>query len=208
MVTELNESNFDSFVESNHIAIIDCWAPWCGPCRRMGPIVEELANDLAGKAGVAKLNTDENQAIAIRFNINAIPTLRERLGDRAVLRAMHFFDENRRVLEQVQALKNGDFEGFLAGVRASGRSSWMLLQNIIPLGSTAHQQMALAQALCEKLLDGRGACRVHGGGFAGTILAFVPDEMLGQFRSGAEAVLGAGSCHVLSIRQTGGTRLG
>ena len=134
--------------------------------------------------------------------------VREQTGDRAVLRAMHFFDENRRVLEQVQALKNGDFEGFLAGVRASGRSSWMLLQNIIPLGSTAHQQMALAQALCEKLLDGRGACRVHGGGFAGTILALVPDEMLGQFRSGAEAVLGAGSCHVLSIRQTGGTRLG
>lgn len=134
--------------------------------------------------------------------------IREQTGDRAVLRAMHFFDENRRVLEQVQALKNGDFEGFLAGVRASGRSSWMLLQNIIPLGSTAHQQMALAQAVCEKLLDGRGACRVHGGGFAGTILAFVPDEMLEQFRSGAEAVLGAGSCHVLSIRQTGGTRLG
>ncbi len=75
--------------------------------------------------------------------------VREQTGDRAVLRAMHFFDENRRVLEQVQALKNGDFEGFLAGVRASGRSSWMLLQNIIPLGSTAHQQMALAQALAK-----------------------------------------------------------
>ena len=75
MVTELNESNFDSFVESTKIAIIDCWAPWCGPCRRMGPIVEELSGDLAGKAGVAKLNTDENQGIAIRFNINAIPTL-------------------------------------------------------------------------------------------------------------------------------------
>ncbi|MBR4225995.1 MAG: thioredoxin [Candidatus Methanomethylophilaceae archaeon] len=75
MVTELNESNFDQFVESNSLAIIDCWAPWCGPCRRMGPIVEELAADLAGKAGVAKLNTDENQAIAIRFNITAIPTL-------------------------------------------------------------------------------------------------------------------------------------
>ena len=136
-----------------------------------------------------------------------LPAVRAQTGDRAILRAMHFFDENRRVLEQVQALKNGDFETFLAGVRASGRSSWMLLQNIIPLGSTAHQQMALAQAVCEKLLDGRGACRVHGGGFAGTILAFVPDEMLEQFRSGAEAVLGAGSCHVLSIRQTGGTRL-
>jgi thioredoxin 1 len=75
MVTELNESSFDQFVESNSLAIIDCWAPWCGPCRRMGPIVEELAADLAGKAGVAKLNTDENQAIAIRFNITAIPTL-------------------------------------------------------------------------------------------------------------------------------------
>ncbi|MBP3386808.1 MAG: thioredoxin [Candidatus Methanomethylophilaceae archaeon] len=75
MVTELNESNFDSFVESNKIAVIDCWAPWCGPCRRMGPIIEELSNDLAGRVGVAKLNTDDNQAIAVRFNINAIPTL-------------------------------------------------------------------------------------------------------------------------------------
>ena len=75
MVTELNESNFDSFVESNKIAVIDCWAPWCGPCRRMGPIIEELDGELAGKVGVAKLNTDENQGIAIRFNINAIPTL-------------------------------------------------------------------------------------------------------------------------------------
>ena len=75
MVTELNESNFDQFVDSNSLAIIDCWAPWCGPCRRMGPIVEELASDLQGKAGVAKLNTDENQAIAVRFNISAIPTL-------------------------------------------------------------------------------------------------------------------------------------
>ena len=75
MVTELNESSFDSFVNDNSLAIIDCWAPWCGPCRRMGPIIEELAEDLKGKAGVAKLNTDENQAIAIRFNINAIPTI-------------------------------------------------------------------------------------------------------------------------------------
>lgn len=71
----MNESNFDSFVESNKIAVIDCWAPWCGPCKRMGPIIDELATELAGKVGVAKLNTDENQGIAIRFNINAIPTL-------------------------------------------------------------------------------------------------------------------------------------
>ncbi len=75
MVTELNESNFDQFVDSHSLVIIDCWAPWCGPCRRMGPIIEELAADLEGQVGVAKLNTDENQAIAVRFNINAIPTL-------------------------------------------------------------------------------------------------------------------------------------
>jgi thioredoxin 1 len=75
MVTELNENTFDKFVEDNKIAIVDCWAPWCGPCRMMGPIIEELAQDLAGKVGVAKLNTDDNQGIAARFQINAIPTL-------------------------------------------------------------------------------------------------------------------------------------
>ncbi|MBE6518836.1 MAG: thioredoxin [Thermoplasmata archaeon] len=75
MVTELNETNFDKFVDDNKLAIIDCWAPWCGPCRRMGPIIEELAEELNGKVGVAKLNTDENQGIAVRFQINAIPTL-------------------------------------------------------------------------------------------------------------------------------------
>ncbi len=75
MVTELNENTFDKFVEDNKIAVVDCWAPWCGPCRMMGPIIEELADDLAGKVGVAKLNTDENQGIAARFQINAIPTL-------------------------------------------------------------------------------------------------------------------------------------
>ena len=75
MVTELTEATFDKFVEDNKIALIDCWAPWCGPCRRMGPIIEELSTELEGKVGVAKLNTDDNQAIAVRFNINAIPTL-------------------------------------------------------------------------------------------------------------------------------------
>ncbi len=75
MVTELTSQNFDKFVEEHKIVIIDCWAPWCGPCRRMGPIIEELANELNGKVGVAKLNTDDNHAIAARFSINAIPTL-------------------------------------------------------------------------------------------------------------------------------------
>ena len=75
MVTELNEAQFNDFVKQSGIVMVDCWAPWCGPCRRMGPIVEELALDLAGKVAVAKLNTDENQGVAMNFGINAIPTL-------------------------------------------------------------------------------------------------------------------------------------
>ena len=75
MVTELNEAQFNEFVKQSGIVMVDCWAPWCGPCRRMGPIVEALASDLAGKVAVAKLNTDENQGVAMKFGINAIPTL-------------------------------------------------------------------------------------------------------------------------------------
>ena len=136
-----------------------------------------------------------------------LKSAREAAGDRAVLRAMHFFDENRRVQQQVQALEAGDFEGFLAGVRDSGRSSWMLLQNVIPTGSREHQQMALALAACEKQLAGRGACRIHGGGFAGTIQAFVPSDMTEEYAEKMEKVFGKGSCYKLYIRPVGGTEV-
>ena len=137
----------------------------------------------------------------------ALPALRREAGDRAVLRAMHIYEENRRVTEQVAALRRGDFDRFLELVKASGRSSWMYLQNVIPAGYKAHQDLALALALAEKLLGGRGACRVHGGGFAGTLQAFVPLDSLEAFRAGMEAVLGEGSCHILSIRSAGGILL-
>lgn len=135
-----------------------------------------------------------------------LPTLREQCGDRAVLRAMHFYQEDRRVAEQVAALERGDLDAFLALVRQSGRSSYMYLQNVLIPGRE-RQEMALALALCERLLDGQGACRVHGGGFAGTVQAFVPRERLEHFRAGVEQVLGQGSCHVLRIRAHGGTEL-
>ena len=137
----------------------------------------------------------------------ALPELRREAGDRAVLRAVHIYEENRRVTEQVAALRRGDFDRFLELVKASGRSSWMYLQNVIPAGYKEHQDLAVSLALAEKLLNGRGACRVHGGGFAGTIQAFVPLDMLDRFRSGMDAVLGEGSCHILSIRSAGGTLL-
>ncbi len=130
--------------------------------------------------------------------------LRDQFGDRAVLRAYHFYKENARVPQQVAALRSGDFNKFLQLVKQSGYSSWMYLQNVIPAGYREHQDVALALALCENYLDGRGAYRVHGGGFAGTVQAFVPMDMLENFRQGIDAVLGEGACHVLSIRPHGG----
>ena len=136
-----------------------------------------------------------------------LPEVRAKAGDRAVLRAIHVYEDNRRVERQVEALRSGDFPAFLALVRDSGLSSWRFLQNVVPAGYTRHQEVALALALAEKLLDGRGACRVHGGGFAGTIQAFVPFDLLERFRSEMDRVLGTGACHVLSIRPVGGVRL-
>ena len=132
-----------------------------------------------------------------------LPEVRACAGDRAVLRAIHVFEDNRRVRRQVCALQEGRFEDFLREVSASGASSWQYLQNVTPTGSTAHQALAIALSQAGRLLEGRGACRVHGGGFAGTIQAYVPLDLLPRFLEGMEQVLGKGSCHVLSIRQEG-----
>ena len=134
----------------------------------------------------------------------AIPALRKSCGDRAVMRGIHFYQENARVPQQVAALEQGDFDGFLQLVRQSGYSSYMYLQNVIPAGYKAHQDVAVALGLCEHYLNGRGAYRVHGGGFAGTVQAFVPLDILDAFVAGIDGALGAGACHVLSIRPQGG----
>lgn len=136
-----------------------------------------------------------------------IPKLREKCGDRAVMRAVHFYQENARVPKQIEALEKGDFETFLSLVKESGYSSYMYLQNVIPAGYKEHQDVALALAMCEHLLDGKGAYRVHGGGFAGTVQAFVPFEILEKFREGIDSVLGEGACHVLDIRPQGGVEM-
>ena len=139
--------------------------------------------------------------------MEALPEVRKTVSDRAVLRALHIYQENERVVRQVEALKSGDMDAFLNLVKESGRSSWMYLQNITPTGAVVHQEVAVALALCEDLLMGKGAYRVHGGGFAGTVQAFVPLEMLTDFCERIEKVLGAGSCHVLNIRENGGIRI-
>ena len=137
----------------------------------------------------------------------AMPELRKTVSDRAILRAMHIYEENERVRGQVRALKNQDVDTFLELVTESGRSSWMYLQNITPAGAVVHQEVAVALALCKKLLEGKGAYRVHGGGFAGTVQAFVPLDMLDAFKNRIKAVLGKDACHVLNVREQGGVRV-
>ena len=139
--------------------------------------------------------------------LSALPEVRKAAGDRAVNRAFHIYAENRRAEAEGQALRDGDFDRFLSLVRDSGRSSAMYLQNVIPTGQTTAQELMVTIALCESILAGRGAVRVHGGGFGGTAQAFVPLDMLDTFKEKTEAALGQGSCHVVMIRPVGGVRL-
>ena len=134
----------------------------------------------------------------------SIPELRKACGDRAVLRAMHFYREDGRAQGESDALERGDFEAFLHLVQNSGESSYCLLQNVYPSSVPAEQPVSIAIAVGSAVLGGRGAIRVHGGGFGGTVQAFVPSVLLSQFRDGMEAVLGEGCCHVLQIRPIGG----
>ena len=136
-----------------------------------------------------------------------LPALRKQCGDRAVLRAVHFYQENQRVTEACLALRHGDFDRFLSVIQQSGSSSYMYLQNVSPAGAIDQQSMAITLALCQHYLDGTGAYRVHGGGFAGTCQAFVPMEKLEAFRAGIDGALGQGACHVLSIRPQGGAEV-
>ena len=131
-----------------------------------------------------------------------IPALRQAYGDRAVLRALHFYEENRRADTEADALSMDDFPAFLRLVNESGNSSVLSLQNI-HTGDPGEQSLALALALGRELLGGDGAIRVHGGGFAGTVQAFVPTENLPRFQEGMEAVFGAGSCLCLRFRSAG-----
>ena len=198
-IVEKLDVDFDSMGYS--LVIINCWASHADLTDEYTAIpVEE--QEVAGFFNKKVLNEVPKGAFMER-----IPELRKAFGDRAVLRSFHFYADTERVPRQVEALKKGDMNTFLRLVNESGRSSWMYLQNIVPCGANEHQEMAIALALCDELLAGRGAFRVHGGGFAGTCQAFVPDDMIDSFTERMNRLLGEGSCHVLSIRPTGGCEL-
>ena len=198
-IVEKLDVDFDSM--GYRLVIINCWASHADLTDEYTAIpVEE--QEVAGFFNKKVLNEVPKEAFMER-----IPELRKAFGDRAVLRSLHFYADTERVPRQVEALKKGDVNTFLRLVNESGRSSWMYLQNIVPCGANKHQEMAIALALCDELLAGRGAFRVHGGGFAGTCQAFVPDDMIDSFTERMNRLLGEGSCHVLSIRPTGGCEL-
>ncbi len=137
----------------------------------------------------------------------ALPALRASCGDRAVLRAMHYYEDDRRAVEEAEALAAGDFPRFLALVNASGLSSALHLQNTWSISDPRQQAIPVCLAVGRELLEGTGAIRVHGGGFAGTIQAFVPNDKLVSFKTGMESLLGPGKCHILHIRPQGGIKI-
>ena len=159
------------------------------------------------RAGAAGCGGEVLRDVPFETFLAKLPECRRQCGDRAVLRAFHVYADNDRVAKQVAALHDGDFDTFLSLVNESGCSSWEYLQNVIPAGYKEHQEVGVTIAAAKHLLGDKGAVRVHGGGFAGTVQAFVPVEMLDEFKAGMEAILGEGRCHVLSIRPEGGAVL-
>ena len=160
------------------------------------------------KSVAKELNASVLREVSLEKIVKAIPALRDKTGDRAILRAYHFQGDNQRVVRQVEALERNDFQAFLQMVIESGYSSYMYNQNIFPVNNVREQGVSLALALSEMVLKGKGAWRVHGGGFAGTIQAFVPQELLPAYISTLEHVFGEGSCRKLFIRNTGATKVG
>ena len=195
------------------------------------PVVEKVAFDLAGegyalcisdtKGSHADLTDDyaairrEMEAVAECFGkkvlreveeaevVAAIPAIRAKVGDRAVLRALHFYSECHRAVALRRALEEKDFPGFLRRIIAGGHSSFEYNQNAYSIHNPAEQGVPLALAISQRVLEGRGAWRLQGGGFAGTIQAFVPLDLLESYRTAIDGIFGAGSCHVLTVRNHG-----
>ncbi len=159
----------------------------------------EAAADCFGKTVLREVEEEEFY--------NNISLVRQKVNDRAVLRATHFYNENRRVEELKAALLNNNFDAFKSVITESGHSSFMFNQNVFAAFKTDSQPVSVALSICERVLKGKGAWRVHGGGFAGTIQAFVPDDALADFKCAMQSVFGDDACYILKIRNYGGIEL-
>lgn len=188
--------DFDAF---NHaLCIIDTKGSHADLTPDYAAIPEEMKS-IAGHFSAQYLRQLCRQDIILNLDI-----LRSEFGDRAVLRSLHFFDENERVDKLVHALKTKDFDAFLDSIKKSGNSSYKYLQNVFSVNDVKNQALGIGLNVAEGVLGRKGASRVHGGGFAGTIQAFVPLDLLKEFKMSMEKVFGGGSCHVMSIRKVGG----
>lgn len=197
----INEVNFDFASCGHSLCIVDTKGSHSDLTDEYAAIRTEMEGvaDCFGK----KVLRDVDEA---EFKTN-IKSLRKKVGDRAVLRAMHFYADNDRVLKEVDALTNGDFKKFKEYILESGASSYMYNQNVFSVKQPDVQPVSLALSISESILKGRGAWRVHGGGFAGTIQAFVPEDLLSDYKNAMESVFGEGTCYVLYIRPVGGTEI-
>ncbi len=191
--------NFEDFDHS--LCIIDTKGSHADLTDEYAAIPEEMKKVAAyfGKEILHQIDKNE-------FYIH-VPEIRKVAGDRAVLRAMHWFEETERVINQVNALEEGDFEGFKTLIKASGDSSFKYLQNVYSVKNLFRQEMAVGLAFSDVILKGRGVSRVHGGGFAGTIQAFVPNDIVDIYKKNMEDIFGQDACHVLKIRKYGGMKV-
>jgi len=194
---DYNRIELDLSKHNSCLCIIDTKASHEGLTNEYSAIPNEM-NKIANHYDTLKLRDVDEEVF-----YKDIIILREKYGDRAVLRAMHFFEENKRVNKCVEALKKSDYIKFKSIVKSSGDSSFKYLQNIFSQNNINEQSMSIALFMTEKILGDYGVCRVHGGGFAGTIQAFVDEEYVHTYKQNIENVFGVGSCLILKIRKYG-----
>ena len=198
----VEKMDFDMTEKGYHLCIVNTGGNHADLTDDYAAVPAEMKAVASALGATVLREADEASLIA------KIPALREAVGDRAILRALHFFGENRRVALQREALRRGDLDAFLEGVLESGRSSFCYLQNVYTTKNLSEQGLSLALCLAERTLkDCRAAWRVHGGGFAGTVQAFVPRDRVAQFKEVMDAAFGEGCCMVLRIRPEGAIRV-
>lgn len=197
----INSLDFDFATSGHSLCIVDTKGSHADLTPEYAAIPPEMRSvaQFFGKEVLREISKDDV--------LSNITDIRAKCGDRAVLRALHFFDDNERVGKEAEALNSGNFGEFLSLITQSGNSSLAYLQNIFAPSAVNQQGLTLALYLAKSVLDGEGACRVHGGGFAGTIQAFVPEHKLEKFKAEMERVFGEGACYVLSVRNCGGTKV-
>lgn len=188
---------FDLEGQGYTLCIINTAGAHCDLTAAYASIPHEMAQ-VARMLGHERMGQCDSAAFFSR-----LPEIRTECGDRAALRAYHFFAENDRPGKMAEALRAGDFKRFLDLVNESGRSSYEFLQNIFVSGRPQEQPLGIALALSEKILGSRGAWRVHGGGFAGTIQAYIPNDLTETYRAAMERIFGQGCCFFLTFRYTG-----